>query len=218
MTHAHGWVWMVSVLLVGSLMLGGCSDANAAAEMAEEIGVGGGPVACFGTVHDLTIDSSDPSAGDVLGPVCWVDGSPEMSCLLRWDVSAIPSNATVTGAELTVSVVDASLASYSGQRVIRPWSEAAASWLNAKIATTWATAGAKAATDRSPSTLFTFSGNQGIQHASLNSAGVAAVQAWVNSSANNQGVIISSTDTHRMGISSKEGAEAPLLCVGYTTP
>src|SRR5215207_422130 len=92
-------------------------------------GFGGGgapivPCKCVGTSNDLTIDSSNPNDGDVSDPTCWVDGSPEMSCLLRWDISAIPTNATVTGADLTVSVVDGSLANYSGQRIIRPWTEA----------------------------------------------------------------------------------------------
>jgi hypothetical protein len=141
-----------------------------------------------------------------------------MSCLLRWDVSAIPTNATVTGAQVTVSVVDGSLANYYAKRVIRPWLEAEASWLNANALSSWAIAGAKSFTDRDPSTVFAFSGNSGVHTATLTSTGLAAVQAWINSATANWGVIIPSSDTHRMGISSKEGAFSPRLCVSYTTP
>jgi hypothetical protein len=173
---------------------------------------------CFLPLHDLTIDSRTPGFASINDPVCWVDGSPEMSCLLRWDVSAIPTNATVTYADVAVSVVDGSLANYYAKRVIRPWSEAGASWLNAKISTVWETPGAKAASDRAPATVFSFSGHEGLQSTSFTSSGLAAVQAWVTSAADNQGVIIPSTDTHRMGISSKEGGNAARLCVHYTIP
>jgi hypothetical protein len=142
-----------------------------------------------------------------------------MSCLLRWDVSAIPTNATVTGAQVTVNVVDGSLANYYAKRVIRPWLAAEASWLNANAVVSWTTPGAKASTDRASTTVFSFSGLGGGHTSILTSAGLAGVQAWINSAADNHGVIIASSDTHRLGISSIQGAfSGPRLCVSYTVP
>jgi hypothetical protein len=180
-------------------------------------GTGGSAAQCSCTsaTGDATINSAAPTTNFGAQTICEVDGTPEMSCLLKWNLTAIPSNATVLNATLYVDVVDSSLPAYSGKQLLRSWPEQQTSW-EATTSSGWQIPGAKAASDRAPASLFAFSGHQGQQSAAFNSTGLAVVASWISSPAANYGVIISSTDSHRMGISTREEPNgAPRLCVGY---
>lgn len=125
--------------------------------------------------------------------------SPTSVGLLRFDVSAIPPTTQVVAAELHIKTEDFGLSSGSVQlfQVLEPWTEGTgqgasgvANYTQRMNATSWANAGAGAPGSRSatvvaqfdPATLSTD------YTVMFNAAGVAMVQGWVNTPANNDGM------------------------------
>lgn len=168
-------------------------------------------------------------------------GSP-MRAFLRFDVSAIPANATITAAALNLVSVKkndtAPDATFVLHRMVKNWGEGRgsgqtgstalsgeATW-NARIegGANWSSPGAAAPGDYSAATsasvlvtevgLYTFSSTAGL---------VADVQNWVNNPANNFGWICqaqseSASTTARRWASRESGANAPSLLIHYTLP
>jgi hypothetical protein len=140
--------------------------------------------------------------------------------LLKWDVAAIPSTKTVTGASLTFNVSNVSSQSFEVHQVKRNWTESGATWINYASGVAWGTAGASASTDRGTTVLGAITGSAtGSYTITLNSSGVALVQGWVNRSIANQGVIImDAANADGLVVSSSEAttvATRPKLTVTY---
>jgi len=116
--------------------------------------------------------------------------------LLQWDISAIPAAAIVEAAEIVLQISNVSTGSYGCYGLERSWTESQVTWNLAATGTAWATAGARASSDRNSTALCTVSaGSLGSLTIPLNSAGIARVQAWVNNPASNRGLILASTST-----------------------
>jgi VCBS repeat-containing protein len=159
--------------------------------------------------------------------------------LLRWDVSSVPSEATVTAASLTFYVTTGETAyTYSLYNMRRAWVEGTnndaagtgASWNYYGAGTgSWGTAGAANITsDRENTNLwgaiasdFGVTGNKTFD---LNSSGLAAIKGWVTTSANNFGLTIqnySGTATGSWIAASREnisGYTVPTLNITYCVP
>ncbi len=76
-----------------------------------------------------------------------LDGSPDISDLLYWDVSAIPAGSVVESVTLQFNVTNTSSHAYPLYVMQRAWDEFAASWNQASNGNSWASAGAR---DRRP--------------------------------------------------------------------
>ncbi len=125
--------------------------------------------------------------------------SPSNVGLIRFDVSAIPSGTTVVAAELHIKSEDIGLSSGMVQlfQVLQPWTEGTgqgsngvANYTQRMNATNWANAGAGAPGSRSSTVIAQFDPAtlQTDYTVAFNAAGVAMVQSWVNTPANNDGV------------------------------
>jgi hypothetical protein len=93
----------------------------------------------FGTVNYLKIGEDDKAVNKV------------MRSLLKFDLSAIPTNATVTSSTLSLWLYsNAATNNHAIQvyRLVRPWSETTSSWNMAQTGSTWQAAGANGASDR----------------------------------------------------------------------
>lgn len=148
------------------------------------------------------------------------DGSPDYAALLRWDLSSIPSNKTVTKVQLTVNVFDKSTGSYELYALKRFFSESEATWQRASATVNWQTAGANGANDRETSVLGTVNGSAtGNLTVTLNAAGIAKVQSWVaNPSTNNGFVLLDYAVSDGLDLRSSEYgtvAERPQLTITY---
>jgi hypothetical protein len=152
-----------------------------------------------------------------------VDGDPhDVAGLFRWTLAGIPNGAVVTGVDITFTVDDTA-GSFELYEVRRPWVESQVTWRQASTGAPWdlATAGAG---DRGATVLGTFSASSGTPPFpatfSLNAAGIAVVQGWVNSPASNHGLLLfDPADGDGTGINSSEHATAttrPRLTVRYT--
>jgi hypothetical protein len=152
---------------------------------------------------------------------CHVDGDDgsgaDKSCLIRWALTGIPSDAVVTSATITLRALDAG-GTYQLYQLNRTFNEGQATWNIAATGTPWATAGALGAADRGP-TVGSVSGSAGSKTVALNSAGIAMVQGWITGA--NHGVIIAnSSTTDGMDLASSEhGTQSyrPQLSLTYTT-
>jgi hypothetical protein len=142
---------------------------------------------------------SQSSTGSNFGGAskCLVDGDDpqgthrDLACLLRWDLSSIPAGSTVTAASITLNVTNASTGSYSVYQVLEPWLEPEATWEVYANALPWGAPGAMGSQDRGTVVLGTIAASKtGLRTFSLDSAGIAVVQSWINSPQTNHGVII----------------------------
>jgi hypothetical protein len=140
------------------------------------------------------------------------DNSADRRGLLKFDLSSIPANATVTSATLYLY----ENGNKTGQttylyRVTSSWNESTVTW------NTWSTAGG----DFDSSTAyFAYLPEQGNCMLTLDITNL--VQAWVNGTYTNYGLILYSTGpNHIISYSSKENntaSEWPKLDIVYVTP
>jgi hypothetical protein len=168
------------------------------------------PTSNYGTTNILLSDGDDP-----------YNSGKDSSAVLRWDVSSIPSDATVTSVSLRVYVTDGSASAYSIYLLNRSWSGSSTTWNLASTGASWQTAGAKGAADRGTTAIGSLSkSSAGALTVTLNSAGIAAVQGWVANSSQNYGIIVAnSSNTDGLRIASSEDTTVgnrPQLTINYT--
>lgn len=128
--------------------------------------------------------------------------------LLKWNLAAIPAGATVQSATLGITVSNASAGTYNLYQYNRSWVEGTATWSNQ---TPDSYLGPLVGSIQASST--------GAKTITLNAAGLAMVQGWVNGSVANNGVIFKSTGTTD-GLdlrSSEYGTQSarPMLTIQY---
>lgn len=125
----------------------------------------------YGTATTLQNDLADPTGGN------------EYS-LLKWNLASIPAAAVVQTASLGINVSNKSAGAYNVYQYNRAWVESTATWSNQ---TPDSYLGSLVGTVTPTST--------GAKTIILNAAGVAMVQAWVNGTLANNGLLIKSAGT-----------------------
>ena len=142
--------------------------------------------------------------------------------LLQFNLSAIPASATITSATLTMQSTQIGGAlNISIYEMLRAWAEGggnatadAANWNESTPGTNWTSAGG----DFNATPVANLNTNATGQHAwDL----TALVQAWVNGSEVNNGVMVASPDgggNRTVTYDSSEGATPPQLVINYTVP
>jgi hypothetical protein len=116
-------------------------------------------------------------------------GSTQRSCLLRWDLSSIPSNAQVQGVLLDVTVADPSKGTFRVYDVRRAWTEDEATFRQPRAGEAWGLPGANSTVDAGSAPLGSFTPRAlGALSIPLNTAGVAVVQGWIADPTSNQGL------------------------------
>ncbi|MGK3990594.1 DNRLRE domain-containing protein [Sorangium sp. So ce136] len=181
------------------------------------------PSSSYAGSTDATIKQGAATTNFGAATTCEADGDDgsgvDKSCLLKWTLSGIPAGSTVQSASITLQATDGSSNTYNLYEVKRAWSESAVTWNNATGTTTWATAGALGATDRG-SLVGSVTGSAGSKTITLNAAGVALVQAWVNGTSNEGIIVASSSNTDGIDFASSEHAtvaQRPKLTITYGT-
>jgi acid phosphatase type 7 len=166
----------------------------------------------YGTVTPLVVDGDEPAGS-----------GNDVASLLKWDISSIPSNATVLSASISFNVSNPSSGSYPIFALKRSWTEGSVSWQNASSGVPWQTSGARGTSDRETTSLGGVSApGTGAVTVSLNAAGVAKIQEWIASSAANFGVVLAdSAISDGLAMAARENATAtsrPKLSVTYGVP
>jgi hypothetical protein len=157
-----------------------------------------------GSATTLKVDGDDPDPG-----------GGDLYAALRWNLSQIPAGATVTSASVTLNVTNPSPQTYGAYELKKAWNEGQLTWNQAATGSPWATAGAKATTDR------------GSQIASVTPTNIApytftipasVVQGWLSAPSSNNGILLAhTTNFDGFVFGTKEGASAPKLTLTYTT-
>ena len=119
-----------------------------------------------------------------------IDGSPDNSSLLYWDLSGIPSGSIIQSVTVTVNITNASAHTYDFFQLLRPWVEPQATWNSYASGQGWQVPGADGPEDRGSTVLGSITGSKGSATIQLNSAGVAVVQSWVDNPSANHGFIV----------------------------
>lgn len=125
-------------------------------------------------------------------------GSP-MRAMFKFDLSAIPANATITAVSVTVDEIkESSLAStdYELHRILQSWTAAEATWNNRTTGATWSSPGLGPDTDYISTTSDTITaavGALGPHTFNTTDNLVADVQAWVNDPSKNNGWFFKAT-------------------------
>ncbi|WP_158625776.1 DNRLRE domain-containing protein [Corallococcus carmarthensis] len=188
------------------------------------------PSAAYTGVSDATLSQDTPTVNAGADGLLRLDrdyptGSGKVTNgLLRFDVSAIPANATVQAVRLTFNVRN----STSGEGFFvmaagRSWNEAQATWTLAATGSPWSGPGASGAADRGATSFATLlPGATGSYGVDLNAAGIAAVQGWAANAATNQGFVLdANTNMDGLELDSSEAAtlaNRPKLTVTYALP
>lgn len=188
---------------------------------------------CRACVHAATftadagtwLDSSDPGDAGGSDTELRIDGDPERSVLLSWDLASLPASAGVLHAELVVEVTDDSSSEHRIFALSRAWDEATADWNYATGGASpvaWETAGANGASDRDSTPLALTSFDDGEPSTStvvFNPSGRALVEDWIDGTIANHGLMIhgDAGENYQQKIQSEETAGAPLLNVVYAS-
>ncbi len=106
----------------------------------------------------------------------------EVITLVKWDLSTIPAEATITGVSISFGYLDASADRYHFYSQDSAWKEGSVTWDDLNIDSTLL--GVIPA--------FTF----GMGTHPLNSAGIALVQGWVDGSISNNGIVVRTSGTN----------------------
>jgi hypothetical protein len=182
------------------------------------------PTTAYAGNTDATIRQASATTNYGAATTCEADGDDgsgvDKSCLLRWTVSGIPAGSTVQAASITVRVVDGSSNTYSLYPLSKSWDEAQVTWNRATTSLNWSTAGALGATDRG-SLIGSITGNAGEVVTTLNAAGIAVVQQWVDGTSNQGLIVAHASNTNGIDFASSEHATTsyhPKLTITYLPP
>ncbi len=161
----------------------------------------------FAAVEDSYISETTPNSNFGNEIVLLADGNDgsggEVAALIKWDVSSIPSDATITAASITLKLIDSSSGAYNIIRQNTNWSENTVDWSDLS----------GSATIRGVIPPFSF----GKVTIPLNEQGVDLVQGWVDGGFVNNGITIRTAGTtNGIDMDSRESGGIPRLSVTYT--
>ncbi|MCI0698403.1 DNRLRE domain-containing protein, partial [candidate division KSB1 bacterium] len=179
-------------------------------------GVGG-----YTGTRDTKLVSGSPTTNYGTASGLEMDGSPDLSSLVSWDLTSIPSGSIIQSVDVTVDVTNTSTQNYEFYEMKRPWIESAATWNEYASGLSWEVMGADGSGDRGTTVVGALTAtSRGLQTISLNASGVAVVQSWVDNPSSNHGFIILNyiSATDGLKFSSRENGTAsncPKLTVTY---
>ena len=187
-------------------------------------------------VADSTITSTAPDINDgssvLLTAGVGSDGLSTNRALFQFDLSSIPTNATVSNAAVyLVGMTQPGFPTYFGLSVmLTNWSEAGVTWNSRSLSTPWNAPGGQSGVDFlsyvSAATVLNGPGftNEFVDNGGDPDYGLAHdVQAWLSNPSQNFGWILAAIDETKAGsvitLNSREAPlNQPVLAVGYTAP
>ncbi len=182
------------------------------------------PSASYAGTRDTKIKSTSVGTNYGASSDLQVDGSPDHATLLRWDLSSLPSQAEIAGASIRLRLFNATTDTYHVYEMLRPWREMEANWNEFALGSPWDDPGAQGASDRGSSVLGTIEASStGEVVITLNDAGLAVLQQWIEAPSTNTGFVLMNYDGASDGIDfySREYEDAelrPRLDVTYSPP
>jgi phosphatidylserine/phosphatidylglycerophosphate/cardiolipin synthase-like enzyme len=195
-------------------------------------GSGGGDTSGFArlqAIADVRLEQKNPQGAYATAPYLYGAGNVNGVChlaeaLIKWDVSSLRGK-TILSANLKLNITSTSV---SGQfaffRVIKPWTESGANWLQSAPGLPWDAPGANGSGDRGSTVRASFTGapSTGTLTVPLSSSGLTLIREWADGSLANNGLLFRPTLSEPctnanddVGFTSKDGGNAPVLEVTY---
>jgi hypothetical protein len=176
----------------------------------------------YGGTRDTKLVSDAPGTNFGSDSKIELDGSPDSSGLLYWDLTSIPAGSRVSAVDITLNITNGSSHIFNFFEAQRDWVEGEATWINYASGQSWQLAGGDGSGDRGSTVLASLSGTKGLKTIALNPEGVAVVQSWLDNPASNHGFIVLNYASASDGLdfSSRENrtaANRPKLTVTYST-
>ena len=226
----------LAVLALGVIAITGCGAAPPDEDGGEDVDVESSALSLtLPAVADTRLEEKNPTAsyGNLsMHPnsgTLYAAGNVNDICQLaeaaiKFDVSGAAGR-TITGARLRLYVTEPST---TGQfqvfRLARNWGETTTTWYQWASGSSWAAPGANGSGDRGTTVRASFTGTSGTGYRDfpLNSQGVAMVQAWIDGTTANEGLLVRPTTSSPctnaadvMGFGSRETSNPPQLVVDY---
>src|SRR2546425_1380610 len=178
------------------------------------------PTFAYAGARDTRISAVQPDRNYGTSTTLWANGADGNTALLKWENFNIPVGSTVRAATITLNVTNPSKGTYELYALRRNWVEAEATWNQYAAGQSWQVPGAKGTSDRSSTVLGTVAASSIGQYTiTLNAAGIALVQSWVDDPSKNQGLIIDDpTVTDGLAFDSSEAltiSNRPKLTITY---
>jgi hypothetical protein len=152
-----------------------------------------------------------------------MDGDPDASALIYWDITSIPIGSSIQSVDITFNVSGRSNDDYEIYKMQRPWVESETNWNEFATGQSWQVPGGDGSVDRGSAALGFISATvNGIYTTSLNASGIAMVQSWVDNPGSNHGIIVLDyiNASDGLDLSSRETktvANRPNLTVTYSS-
>jgi hypothetical protein len=184
-------------------------------------GSGSGGAHPVSVVADTMLDKTTPDTNHGADPSCTIRGGSvsRRHCLLRWDLSSIPTSTVVNAGTLTLKIsdTDRSTSSFIASPMVRSWSESGATWNIADVVTPWEIPGASGTSDSGSVVVATLPANaSGFVDIPVSTA---LLQQWVNNPNTNRGIVFGGGTGDGVSFSTREATGSdrypPRLTIYY---
>jgi hypothetical protein len=179
------------------------------------------PDSGYSGTRDAPIRSDSATKNYGTRTTLWLDGNPDQATFISWDLTSIPVGSAVQSATITINVVNKSTDAFDLYQVLVPWVESQVTYNDRSSGTPWEVAGAQGSSDRGSTVLGTLTApSLGERVITLNGAGIAVLQSWIDDSNQNNGFVIQNYDnlsTDDLDFDSSEGSASkrPKLTIDY---
>lgn len=180
------------------------------------------PTSAYSGTRDTKIKSDEPTTIFGSDDELEVDGDPDRSVLLKWDLSSVSTGSTVQSAEITLEIFDASPDTYEIYEMLQDWVEDEANWNQYRTGDSWQTEGAGGAPDRGSDVLGTIlATDTGSLTITLTDSAASVIGKWIDDPSVNYGFILQNYPNADNGIDfdSREASNLmyrPTLTLSYT--
>lgn len=183
------------------------------------------PTSAYAGTQDASVRGDDASTNFGARTALWLDGAPDQTTFIRWDLSTLPAGSIVQSASITINVLTTSLDDYPIYELLVPWSEQQVTYTHRISGTPWQAGGAAGTNDRGTTILGLVTGTGlGTKVITLNSEGIAVLQRWIDNPGQNHGFVFQDFDnanTDDLDLASSDAKSAvtrPKLTISVTLP
>jgi len=131
-------------------------------------------------------------------------GSKARSCLMKWNLAALPTNTVVTRACVQLYIDDPSAASFDAYELLHSWNENTATWNRSNVVTPWQVPGAQGPSERGTTSVATIPSTAASGVTILVPISKDLVQQWVSTPTTNRGLVFSGSSADGVSFEAKE--------------
>jgi len=154
---------------------------------------------------DAVIDRRGPDTAEGGLDYCAArGGSKALSCLMKWDLAALPTTTVVTRACVQLYIDDPSTGSFDAYELLHSWNENTATWNKSNIVIPWEVPGAQGSSDRGTTSVATIPSTSPSPFPIAVPISAALVQRWVSTPTANRGVVFAGTSADGVSFEAKE--------------